>query len=295
MKFNKRRFLKNIDNLLKERNMKISELEKKIYLSSGYFSRLRNEKGDVSPKIDTISDIADVFGVSIDYLLYNEDIANETSNVSIVCDFINKLQKDSGQGKVVWTKGKIKDRSFMEQVYEKDLISIVDLETGRAVPCSKERYQHFNGKIKYIWETRNEVWYSREFEDGCNKKVWLKGRYYLGKMLNSNEILILETEVNGLNGWDVYMIAEDGDSRSGKKAIGLYHTSPDDRPLLMKYTQDLICCIERKQKDLYISLEVKSMLDDYMNDIIKIKHPNLSQEVKENEFAELPGLPELPF
>ena len=292
MKFNKKRFLKNIDNLLKERNMKISELEKKIYLSSGYFSRLRNEKGDVYPKIDTISDIADVFGVSIDYLLYSEDIGNETSNVSIVCDFIKKLQKDSGQGKVVWINGKIKDRFFIEQIYEENIISMIDLETESVVPHNMEKNRYVNGRKEYLWETKNTVWYFREFEDGCNKKVRLKGRYYLGKMLNSNEILILETEVNSLSGWDVYMIAEDGDSRSGKKAIGLYHTSPDDRPLLMKYTKDLICCIERKQKDLYISLEVKSMLDDYMNDIIKIKHPNLSQEVKEDKFA---GLPELPF
>ena len=67
----------NIDSLLKEKNIKVGSFEKKIGITSGYISRIRNGKYNFT--LDLLCKISNALNVSIDYLStdFNEKSSDE--------------------------------------------------------------------------------------------------------------------------------------------------------------------------------------------------------------------------
>ena len=77
--------IKNIDALLREKNISISKLEKSLGISNGYISRLRN--GKYSFSLALLLKLAKKFKISIDYLLTDFD-----ATTSDEYDLINFLE-----------------------------------------------------------------------------------------------------------------------------------------------------------------------------------------------------------
>jgi transcriptional regulator with XRE-family HTH domain len=72
-------FIKRLQELLDEKDMTQRELAEKIGVTEVTISRYIN--GERKPRIDIIGKIAEVFGVSIDYLLEYSNIRNPYNNV----------------------------------------------------------------------------------------------------------------------------------------------------------------------------------------------------------------------
>lgn len=97
--------MKNIDTLLKEKNISISKLEKSLGISNGYISRLRNGKYNFS--LDLLLKLAKKFKVSIDYLLTDFDIT--TSDEYDLINFLEFIYQSSISNHLLWTKVSIEE------------------------------------------------------------------------------------------------------------------------------------------------------------------------------------------
>jgi len=95
-------FFKNINYLLKEKGIKIGELESYADVSTGYVSRVRKEES-AKPGIDFVVKVADKFDVSVDDLI-GVDMEGLTNTEAYILDFLNKLIADTKAEKMLWEK-----------------------------------------------------------------------------------------------------------------------------------------------------------------------------------------------
>lgn len=98
--FNKEILFDNIAYLIKERGMKIGELEAAAGVSSGYISRTSKE-GGTKPGIDFIMNAAAALNVSIDTLL-RVDLTSLTPTEQYLVSFLEKLKTDTVNDKLDW-------------------------------------------------------------------------------------------------------------------------------------------------------------------------------------------------
>jgi len=103
----------NIEHLLKIKNIKVSDAEKAVSVSSGYFSRLKKEEGKAFKlSYDLLSRIADYLKVSMDYLMLNS--FENTSDIQSLIDFFESLYRMSENGLLVWNTRTLKDINHPE-------------------------------------------------------------------------------------------------------------------------------------------------------------------------------------
>lgn len=99
--FDADRFSKNLDILLKRSNLKISELESILHLSTGYISRTVGTESKRKLSVDALWKIAGLFQINIDDLL-KRDITSPTKDLKTVAEFLNKLIEDTDEEKIRW-------------------------------------------------------------------------------------------------------------------------------------------------------------------------------------------------
>lgn len=97
--------IKNIDALLREKNISISKLEKSLGISNGYISRLRN--GKYSFSLALLLKLAKKFKISIDYLLTDFDAT--TSDEYDLINFLEFIYQSSISNHLLWAKVSIEE------------------------------------------------------------------------------------------------------------------------------------------------------------------------------------------
>lgn len=152
-KYSKNRLLNNISYLLLKNNIKISELESRIEVSPGYFSRLRkNENDNVCPNLEVLVSIANTFNCSISMLVYGDFTRLNETEVFLV-DAINKLITQTSEDKVVWER--IHQTSFMDSGFP-----LIKETSNNLLRFPEKHYKSlFTGKN----ETINNVVYYASF------------------------------------------------------------------------------------------------------------------------------------
>lgn len=98
--FNKQLLFENIAFLVKERGLKIGELETAAGVSPGYISRASKEGGP-TPGIEFIVGIANELKVSIDTLI-SAHMAEMTPTERYIISFLEKLERDTNDDKLDW-------------------------------------------------------------------------------------------------------------------------------------------------------------------------------------------------
>ena len=99
--FDADRFSKNLEILLKRSNLKMSELESILHLSTGYISRTVGTESKRKLSVDALWKIAGLFQINIDDLL-KRDIVAPTKDLKAVAFFLDKLVKDTDEEKIRW-------------------------------------------------------------------------------------------------------------------------------------------------------------------------------------------------
>ena len=102
-KFDSKKCINNIYYLIKDRNMKIGDVEKEVGVSTGYFSRLSKEDNQASPSMETLCALADLLGVSLDSLAFL-DLTEMGYQDRLVSDFILKVIEMTVASNLLWTK-----------------------------------------------------------------------------------------------------------------------------------------------------------------------------------------------
>ena len=115
VEFNKNLLLDNIVYLVKERNLKIGEVETQAGVSPGYISR--NRDGNTKPGIEFIINIANVLNIGIDTLLF-VDLSALTPTEKYLIGFLKKLNKDTSEDKLNWNIEKQGYLNNLETDYE---------------------------------------------------------------------------------------------------------------------------------------------------------------------------------
>lgn len=110
--FNKKLMLENIAFLVKERGLKVGELEAKVGVSPGYISRTSKEDGP-TPGIEFITNISKELRVSIDTLIF-ANMAEMTSTERYVASFLEKLERDTVADKLNWSRESADSLNRME-------------------------------------------------------------------------------------------------------------------------------------------------------------------------------------
>ena len=85
-------FIKNINYLLKNRGLKIGELELLLGLSAGYISRTASKNSKKRMSIDIVWKVAELFNVDIKTLL-ETDLSLKNNNTALLIKFIQTLRK----------------------------------------------------------------------------------------------------------------------------------------------------------------------------------------------------------
>ena len=204
--FNKQVLFDNISFLVKERGLKIGELEAAAGVSPGYISRASKEGGS-TPGFDFIFNVARVLKVSIDTLAFAH-MSEMTPTERYIISFLEKLERDTNGDKLEWncesagTLNRIgtdingepehslfsyetfyeqTDGEYPDQLTECRFISrSFDVHTIIHGPCFNLRLK--NGVRLYIMDIEKSVHPSRD-PSALAKEVWLydssKGSQYL--------------------------------------------------------------------------------------------------------------------
>ncbi len=115
--FDKKIMMENIDFLIRERDMKIGELEKKAGVSLGYISRISKDEKS-KPGIDFIIKVAHELNVSIDSLL-NYNFSSLSPTEIFLIPFIDKLVEDTRNGMLDWIRERDDELNYMPEIFTK--------------------------------------------------------------------------------------------------------------------------------------------------------------------------------
>lgn len=103
MEYNKNTCVNNIYKLVKEKNLRIGEIESISGVSVGYFSKLLKEGNTASPSIEVLSKISDILNVSLDTLCKN-DLSSLSDTDLYINNFLSSLIKKTNEGEFIWIK-----------------------------------------------------------------------------------------------------------------------------------------------------------------------------------------------
>lgn len=103
MEFNRNRLMNNITTLIKEKNIKIGELENSIGISTGYLSKMAKPENESMPGIDLIWKLAEKLGVSVD-LLVGGDFSKSNDNLFYLIKFLHELKNETDIHGINWSR-----------------------------------------------------------------------------------------------------------------------------------------------------------------------------------------------
>lgn len=288
MEFNKQRLLDNIDALIKQKNLKIGEVEKAVGLSTGYFSRMRkNETSDSAPSVDWIWRLAQYFDVSIEMLL-GGDFSNATDNVQYLNRFLKKLIDSTDANKFEWTSISVSD---IQKALVEGNTKAYPVISAKPIPDTKDKdYPIYHGDVYNYTSCESKI---AEIDDGGILGAYgqyVHGPAYFAPFTNGNTIYLFRfTE-------DVASVSDYKDAKEIKPQtlyslfLGYYvaindpgdeqFIDPDDLEYELKF--ELVCAssnneelkpalemlyqsIHRHDHDIKIDSNTRSAIDEFMN------------------------------
>ncbi len=128
----KERLVSNMNALIAREGKKVGEVENAIGVSQSYLGKLSKPDSKQIPSIETVANLADLFGVTIDELLYG-DLSEQSETERKLRDFILALGNDTKNDVIEWVPqdfdtelARTKTRALKTHV-------IFDLERGKPI------------------------------------------------------------------------------------------------------------------------------------------------------------------
>lgn len=99
--FDRQITLNNIYFLAKEKGIRMGDLENKVGVSTGYFSRQIKEGSTANPGVEVLAAAAEIMGVSLDALI-SHDYAVLSASERYVMDFLDRLTQRTSTLDIIW-------------------------------------------------------------------------------------------------------------------------------------------------------------------------------------------------
>lgn len=246
--YDKKRVCDNIRFFIREKNIKIGDIERNSGNTVGYMSRLEKDDNIKSPNFDFIVTAAKMFNISLDELLYS-DPQRYTEIDKYINNFVDKLAKDTINEKLEWDilepkdfKGVESDGTARHEMMSVDTFTPVDPESG--YPEEDVSFAYFDSNT-FGTETK------------------LLGNLYKTRLKNGVYIYVMN-------------LSKDDDFFAFATEIWLLQQGEKKYLCSNKeenYTSELVGVLERSLRDYFkrprLSKDMKESIDAFMNDDIE--------------------------
>ena len=245
MEFEKDKLMRNINFLIKRKNIKIGELETELGVSTGYLSRLSKSDNDTVPNIDLIWKVAQKLEVSIDSLV-GGDFDSSNDNLLFIINFLHSLIEDTDQHGCEWEKF-----STYDKLQEKYGFSPLPMIKGKLMVLDKDGTSNKN-QFESLYNTKINL---ATTEDNFCALVSSLGCLFLFRLETDEKESVYE----------LYVV-EDG---MDEQVIPICSTLQNEGAL-EPTIKDLYNCFDRHERDIKISEEARKLITQYMN----LRDPN---------------------
>ena len=279
--FDKEQFIRNIDALIKQKHLKIGEVEKAAGLSAGYLSRYRKSESDAAPSVEWVWKLAQFLDVSVD-LLISGNFDGATDNIQYLTKFIRELKQRTDDNEVEWSSHSIRSiqnamelddithdgvlKKADEAVYQKDITEVLNssslFTTARSSNTMVYPGTKFNGKARVYGDA-----YELEFVPGTWVALYRLQTKLTDNPLNIPEALLAWSEnyslffrKNEVSHYDPYEMSEP----EYEPVYSMICNTIDNR-VLFSSLQALYQSIRRHETDVKISDETRTAIDAFLN------------------------------
>lgn len=247
MEFDRARLMNNINTLIKDKNIKIGELENSIGISTGYLSKMSKADNESMPGIDLIWKLAQKLGTSVD-MLVGGDFGRSNDNLFQLIRVLDKMKKDTDLHNIEW-------RRVPKEFYE-------NVKIGTLPHPLFEENLPFN-------DDPEEFHYKSDF---TNDPVGIFADCFEGDMLEFGKIYIMnlfcKTKDEGATPYTEIILEQPEQvyehGMEEGRLIPICSTLGKGQSL-EPYINELINCIERHEADVNLNNEQKSIISAYMN------------------------------
>lgn len=246
--YDKKRLCDNIRFFMKEKNIKIGEIERSSGNTVGYMSRLEKDDNIKAPNFDFVITASKMLNVPLDQLVYYEP-HQYTDTEKYINDFVEKLAKDTISDKIEWTE--VKTYDFYDVNEEgKPLHEMMSFDTIMGIdPVSG--YPRKDG-IKVYFDS-----------ESFGEETKLVSSSYRTRLKNGVFIYVMN-------------IIKNDDAFTDAIEIWLCHNGEKEymcRNNEQNYTSDLVEVLEKSVRDYFerprLSKTVKESIDAFMEDDVE--------------------------
>ena len=251
--FNKKLLLENISYLVKEKNLKIGEVETQAGVSPGYISR--NRDGNTKPGIDFIVRIADILGVSIDTLLMI-DLSKLTPTENYLVKFIDKLIRDTSSDKLEWNCETEKSLNALE-TDNNGFVSHPLFQSSSVTIHNGEEYPE-----SYV----QAIFVSRSYENS----TYIGGNCYNLSLKNQTTLFLMNVQSSDdredvASAIEIWMYS----NQTGRKFVCSTYVNYGISYLI----ETLYYAVVEDSKHPKLNKDIKSTIDAFMNDDLSDETP----------------------
>lgn len=256
MEFDKNKLMDNINSLIKEKNLRIGEVEAEVGISKGYLSRMSKEDNDTIPTVDLIWNLAQKLDTSVD-MLVGGDFSRVNDNLFFLLKYIYKLKKDTDLHNIEWKrvpkkfyedieKGKGAHPLFMP--VDDDITAFMSDKEKQKGGFPIQRY-----KSEFTFETVSV------FDDCFEGEINGMGKVYIMELFYNSR------EEGAVPFTEIVMIEYgDEDAGYGDATTPICATLGKSQEL-QPSINDLMNCIQRHEADVPLSQQQKSAMSRYLN------------------------------
>lgn len=248
MKLSVQQCLDNIYALAKEKNIKISDLEKEAEVSPGYFSRLSKKDKPTFPQVDVLMAVANKLDISLD-ILVTCDFNSVDQNVLYIVAFIERLIN-------VTTSDTTKKWEIDQTLTDPD--AIASANTVLHPLCVKtDEFQGVTEGCNY-----SEWFYKFEYISRFyhNEEYVFSGILYEYELMGGDKACLtkLTTKATKLNIYELYVIDEDN------KIYPICCSTSTSPEVITQKLIDLFKIATESNKKIIVSEKAKDIINDFM-------------------------------
>lgn len=244
MEFDRSRLMNNITTLIKEKNIKIGELENSVGISTGYLSKMAKPENESMPGIDLIWKLAEKLGVSVD-MLVGGDFSKSNDNLFYLVKLLHELKLETDVHEITWSK-------FSSYDAVKDSL---DLPEWDDLECNVEE--------KIVTSNITDRYVSL-FDSQRNLKS-TKENFYA--FVDTLHIVLLFKCIETVENeekvvYELYSATDNGPSNN--YIIPLCSTLEKDGAIFFALS-DFYECVQRHDKDIQLRESARKAIGDFLN------------------------------
>ena len=242
MEFDRTKLMTNITALIKEKGLRIGELENKVGISAGYISKMTKAENESMPGIDLIFKLAQELEVSVEALVCG-DFNKSNDNLLFLIRFLHTLEEDINLHRIEWRQ--FADYKALRTEYDFPALPML---TGTLEVNMKRKKSAFR--------------FVSDFRSDANLTVTNDNFYAFVSGIGPLLLFKLDNHLPEGRKTELELYAVNMDS--GDETHTPMCSSLDRDGEIAPYLMDLYNCLLRHSKDIQISDETRNLINGYL-------------------------------